>query len=290
MDFSQYENYGFDRVSAINLSTGYKERSYQAHWHPYGEIVLVGPGKTNVFMVNQHTYELVEGDFLLVWPMEMHGIIDADREKSLVIQFSNAFMNSLFDLQRIMHFYRNLHVLCINAHPQLVAGLTAIANRMKEIYLAAGPDRELRCCILLMEFMLTLDEHRDEFMPEIRSGDSYSYTDTVMRRLIMVTDYIKNNLTADDLSQGAMAQMAGISKDYFSRIFRSVTGMNYSKWLNTVRMEKAAELLADRDMTLTEIAMNAGFQSISSFNRVFRAEKGMSPGEYRALLAQPYRE
>ena len=287
MDFSQYENYGFDRFSAINLSTGYKERSYQAHWHPYGEIVLVGPGKTNVFMVNQRTYELVEGDFLLIWPMEMHGIIDADREKSLIIQFSNAFMNSLFDLQRIMHFYRNLHVLCINAHPQLVAGLTDIVNRMREIYLAAAPDRELRCCILLMEFMLTLDEHRDEFMPEIHSGDPYNCNDTVMRRLVMVTDYIKNNLTADDLSQGAMARMAGISKDYFSRIFRSVTGMNYSKWLNMIRMERASELLTHRDMTLTEIAMSAGFQSISSFNRVFRAEKGMSPGEYRALLDRP---
>ena len=287
MDFSQYENYGFDRFSAINLSTGYKERSYQVHWHPYGEIVLVGPGKTNIFMVNQRTYELVEGDFLLIWPMEMHGIIDADREKSLIIQFSNAFMNSLFDLQRIMHFYRNLHVLCINAHPQLVAGLIDIANRMKEIYLAAAPDRELRCCILLMEFMLTLDEHRDEFMPEIHSGDPYSCNDTVMRRLVMVTDYIKNNLTADDLSQGAMARMAGISKDYFSRIFRSVTGMNYSKWLNMIRMERASELLINRDMTMTEIAMSAGFQSISSFNRVFRAEKGMSPGEYRALLDRP---
>ena len=287
MNFSQYENYGFDRFSAINLSTGYKERSYQAHWHPYGEIVLVGPGKTNVFMVNQRTYELVEGDFLLIWPMEMHGIIDADRERSLIIQFSNAFMNSLFDLQRIMHFYRNLHVLCINAHPQLVAGLTDIVNRMREIYLAAAPDRELRCCILLMEFMLTLDEHRDEFMPEIHSGDPYSCNDTVMRRMVMVTDYIKNNLTADDLSQGAMARMAGISKDYFSRIFRSVTGMNYSKWLNMIRMERASELLTHRDMTMTEIAMSAGFQSISSFNRVFRAEKGMSPGEYRALLDRP---
>ena len=46
MDYSQYENYGFDRFSAFNLSTGYEERSYQAHWHSYGEIVLVGPGKT----------------------------------------------------------------------------------------------------------------------------------------------------------------------------------------------------------------------------------------------------
>lgn len=284
MDYSQYENYGFDRVSAFNLSTGYEKRSYQAHWHSYGEILLVGPGKTNIFMVNQKTYELVEGDFLLIWPTEMHAIIDADRKESLVIQYSNAFMNTLFDLQRIMHFYRNLHVLCIKAHPELVGRLRAIAEKMKTIFFSSSADRELRCCMLLMEFMLTLDEHREEFAPEIRSGDPYSYTDTVMRRMLMVTDYIKNNLTADDLSQGAMAEMAGISKDYFSRIFRSVTGLNYSKWLNLIRLEKAAELLADKDMTLTEIAMLSGFQSISSFNRVFHTEKGMSPGEYRALL------
>ena len=284
MDYSQYENYGFDRVSAFNLSTGYEKRSYQAHWHSYGEILLVGPGKTNIFIVNQKTYELVEGDFLLIWPTEMHAIIDADRKESLVIQYSNAFMNTLFDLQRIMHFYRNLHVLCIKAHPELVGRLRSIAEKMKTIFFSSGADRELRCCMLLMEFMLTLDEHREEFAPEIRSGDPYSYTDTVMRRMLMVTDYIKNNLTADDLSQGTMAEMAGISKDYFSRIFRSVTGLNYSKWLNLIRLEKAAELLADKDMTLTEIAMLSGFQSISSFNRVFHTEKGMSPGEYRALL------
>lgn len=284
MDYSQYETYGFDRVSAFNLSTGYEKRSYQAHWHSYGEFLLVGPGKTNIYMVNQKTYEMTEGDFLLVWPMEMHAIIDADRKESLVIQFSNAFINSLFDLQRIMHFYRDLHVVCINAHPELVAKLRALADRMKEIWFAAGSDRELRCCMLLMEFMLTLDAYREELAPEIGSGDPYSYTDSVMRRIIMVTDYIKNNLTADDLSQGAMAEKAGISKDYFSRIFRSVTGMNYSKWLNMIRLEKATELLADKKMTLTEIAMLSGFQSISSFNRVFRAEKGMSPGEYRALL------
>ena len=286
MDYSQYEDYGFDRVSAFNLSTGYRERSYQTHWHSYGEIVLVGPGKTNVFMVNQETYELVEGDFLLIWPMEMHAIIDADREKSLVIQFSNAFMNSLFDLQRITHFYRNLHVLCIHSHPELVSRLRTIADRMKEVFLAGGADRELRCCMLLMEFMLILDEHREEFAPEIRNS-AYSYTDTVLRRMIMVTDYIKNNLTADDLSQSAMAEMAGISRDYFSRIFRSITGTNYSKWLNTIRLDKATELLADRERTLTEIAMLSGFQSISSFNRVFRAEKGVAPGEYRALMLSP---
>ncbi|MBR3016885.1 MAG: AraC family ligand binding domain-containing protein [Clostridia bacterium] len=104
MNYSQYENYGFEKISAFNLSTGHAGRSYPAHWHSYGEILLVGPGETNVFQINRDTYRLTEGDFLLIWPMEMHAIIDADRKESLVIQFSNAFINSLFDLRRIMHF------------------------------------------------------------------------------------------------------------------------------------------------------------------------------------------
>ena len=284
MDFNRYENYGFDRISAFNLATGFKDRNYHAHWHSYGEIVLVGPGENNVFRVKQKTYALAEGDFLLIWPMEVHEIVDANREESLIIQFSYAFINSLFDLQRIMHFYRSLHVLCIHAHPQLVSQLRAITDQMKDIYFSAAPNRELRCCMLLMEFMLALDQHREDFASEMKMGDPYSYTDTTTRRMIMVTDYIKNHLTADDLSQGAMATLAGVSKDYFSRIFRSITGMNYSKWLNTVRLEKATSLLAQPGMSLTEIAMHSGFQSISSFNRVFREEKGMSPRDYRMLF------
>ena len=283
MDYSKYVTYDFDKSSAFHMSTGYRERNYQMHWHSYGEIMIVGPGDKNIYRVNRDVYELVEGDLVLIWPMEMHEVIDANRKESMVIQFSNGFVNSLFDLRRIMHFFRNLHVVCINAHPELTAELTDITDRMKEIFFSDGHDRELRCCMLLMEFMLTLDEHRAEFAPEMSSARDH-YTEDIMRRMISVTDYIKNNLTSDDLSQAAMADMAGISKDYFSRIFKSVTGMNYSKWLNMIRLEKATELLTLKNCTLTEIAMLSGFQSIPSFNRVFRSEKGMSPGEYRALF------
>ncbi len=287
MDFSQYETYDFDRYSVFNLSTGYQDRSYQAHWHSYGEIVLVGPGQTNVFMVNQQQYHLVEGDFLLVWSMEVHAIVDADREKALVIQFSNAFMNSLFDLQRIMHFYRSLHVICVSSHSQLAAELKTLAGQMEKVFFSQAADRELRCCMLLMDFMLRLDAHRDEFASELAGLERYTYSDSVTRRLVMVTDYIKHNLTADDLSLAAMAEMAGVSPEYFSRIFHSITGMNYHKWLNLIRLEKAVSLLAHQDISLTDVAMLSGFQSISSFNRVFHEAKGMAPGEYRALFLDP---
>ena len=284
MDFSRYEKYEFDSSSAFNMATGHKERSYKNHWHSYGEIILVGPGETNIFSVNQSTYNLIEGDFILAWPMEMHSIVDADRENALIIQFSNAFVNSLFDLQRIMHFYRNLHVICINSHPDLVKELTEIAYKMKDVFYSGQSNRELTCCMLLMEFMKVLDEHREEFVPELSVEGRDPYEDDVMHRMMLVTDYIKNNLTADDLSQGAMAQMAGISREYFSRIFKNVTGMNYTKWLNMIRLEKATELLTNEKMSLTEVAMLSGFQSIPSFNRVFHEDKGMSPGEYRSLF------
>lgn len=283
MDFSQYEMQGLHDVGAINIFMGNQGRNYKRHWHSYGEIILVGPGDRHIFMVNQNTYDLVSGDFVLVWPREMHEVVDTNLEEALIIQFSNAFMNSLFDLQRIMHFYRNLHVLCVNNHRQLVLQLQEIVHKMRDIFFSDSSDKELRCCMLLMEFMLTLDEHKNEFAPEINSLDNNGYNEDIMRRMISVTDYIKNNLTADDLSQATMAKMAGISKDYFSRLFKTVTDTNYSKWLNMIRMEKATELLSLDNRPLTEVAMLAGFQSIPSFNRVFRAEKGMSPGEYRSL-------
>ena len=286
MDYSKYEIYDFDNSSAFNMSSGYKERSYKTHWHSYGEIILVGPGDTNVFKVNQSTYKLVEGDFVIAWPMEMHAIVDADRKDSLVMQFSNAFLNTLLDLQRIMHIYRNLHVICINTHPELAEKLRKVTMQMRDIFFSGGANRELKCCMLLMEFMLILDEHREELSPELNLNSQNAYEDDVMRRMMMVTDYIKNNLTADDLSQGAMAEMAGISRDYFSRIFKNITGMNYSKWLNMIRMEKATELLSHNNMTLTEVAMYSGFKSIPSFNRVFHDEKGMAPGEYRTLFVE----
>lgn len=286
MDYSKYEIYDFDNSSAFNMSSGYKGRSYKTHWHSYGEIILVGPGDTNVFKVNQSTYKLVEGDFVIAWPMEMHAIVDADRKDSLVMQFSNAFLNTLFDLQRIMHIYRNLHVICINTHPELAEKLRKVTMQMRDIFFSGGANRELKCCMLLMEFMLILDEHREELSPELNLNSQNAYEDDVMRRMMMVTDYIKNNLTADDLSQGAMAEMAGISRDYFSRIFKNITGMNYSKWLNMIRMEKATELLSHNNMTLTEVAMYSGFKSIPSFNRVFHDEKGMAPGEYRTLFVE----
>lgn len=283
MDYKSYEMNSFDLGSAFSMSTGLQGRSYQKHWHFQGQIILAGAGDDNVYMVNQTVYHLAEGDFILAWPMETHEIIDADRKDALIIQYGNSFMNSHYDLQMIMYYFRNLHAIKRENHPELMERLGVIVSKMKEIYLSNVVDREIRCCMLLMDFMLALDEHRDEFTSELKRERRNHYNENTLRHVLKVTDYVKSHLTEEDLSQAAMAEMAGISKDYFSRIFKNVTGENYGKWLNHVRLEQAKECLIQKDKSITEAAMLSGFKSVASFNRVFQEETGMSPSEYRSL-------
>ncbi|MBO4458368.1 MAG: helix-turn-helix transcriptional regulator [Butyrivibrio sp.] len=281
MDLSRYEPFPFQDTHAFNLATGSDKRSFPSHWHSFGEIILVGPGKKNIYKIGQKVYNLVEGDIVLIWPMEMHEIVDADRTCSIILQFSSGIADAVFDFKRIIHYYHNLHVVCINTHRKLALKLGDIARKMRDTFRSNNSNKEMLCTMLLFEFMLTLDEHKQELSGELTQSPS-AVTSELFFKMIAVTDYIKNNLTNDMLTQAEMAKRAGISKDYFSRIFKEITGLNYNKWLNLIRVEKAVELMANVNISLTEIAMLSGFQSISSFNRVFKEQKNMSPSEYRA--------
>ena len=156
---------------------------------------------------------------------------------------------------------------------------------MRDTFRSNKNNKEILCTKLLFDFMMLLDDHKQELSGELTDNYYASVTDELFFKMVKVTDYIKNNLTDDNLTQSEMAKRAGISKDYFSRIFKEITGLNYNKWLNLIRVEKAAELMSNDDMSLTEIAMLSGFQSISSFNRVFKEQKNMSPSEYRASFS-----
>ncbi len=286
MDPSGYEYFSFRNTRAINVARGVPERSFPSHRHSFGEIIVAGKGSKNIYRINDTLYTLTEGDIILVWPMELHEIVDADRSDSIVIQYSNVFADALFDFKRIITLYHGLHIVCINSHRKLAEKLISIAQRIRKTWDDGKPNREMRCSILLMKFMLVLEEHHKELEKDIRNDGGKTISEETLFSLMSVTDYIKNNLTSDDLSQTAMAERAGISRDYFSRIFKEVTGSNYNRWLNAVRVEKAVSLLPEEGLSLTEIAMLSGFKSIPSFNRVFAQFKNAPPSVYRRMIKE----
>jgi AraC-like DNA-binding protein len=86
----------------------------------------------------------------------------------------------------------------------------------------------------------------------------------------------------EELSLTRVAKAAETSANYLSEKFKEAVGINFVQYVARTRYEKAAALLGDADLRVSEIAFAAGFQSLSQFNRVFKKFSGKSPTEYRA--------
>jgi AraC-like DNA-binding protein len=86
----------------------------------------------------------------------------------------------------------------------------------------------------------------------------------------------------EELSLARVAKAAETSANYLSEKFKEAVGINFVRYVARARYEKAAALLREGDLRVSEIAFAAGFQSLSLFNRVFKKFSGKSPTEYRA--------
>ena len=88
----------------------------------------------------------------------------------------------------------------------------------------------------------------------------------------------------DDLTLTQVAQSVNTSAFYFCKMFKKTTGMTFTDYLARVRVEKVKNLLLNPHKRVSEAAFEAGFQSLSQFNRVFRKIAGESPSTYRDRL------
>lgn len=88
---------------------------------------------------------------------------------------------------------------------------------------------------------------------------------------------------AETITLEVIAEKLHISPVYLSVIFKSETGMNYSKYLASVRIEKSKELLKNCDFNLTQIANAVGYDTTNYFSKLFKRHIGLRPTEYRRL-------
>jgi AraC-like DNA-binding protein len=86
---------------------------------------------------------------------------------------------------------------------------------------------------------------------------------------------------AEDFSLDALASALGYNKSYLCIVFKRDTQITINDCLNTIRIRKAAELIAYSDNDLSRIAAMCGFSTVSHFNRVFLKHVGTTPGQCR---------
>jgi len=103
--------------------------------------------------------------------------------------------------------------------------------------------------------------------------------------VLAVQEHIRHHLNGD-LRLEALADFAGYSPYFFHRIFKRETGETLKSFIDRLRLEHAQQgLRANR--TLEAVADSIGMESASYFNRFFRKQTGMTPGQWRALAGKP---
>jgi AraC-like DNA-binding protein len=87
------------------------------------------------------------------------------------------------------------------------------------------------------------------------------------------------------LPLGELAGMAAMSRSHFSHMFHAVVGMSLRDYVRDLRLKQAHHFLVDSRLSLTTIAVDAGFYDLPHFDKAFRHRIGLSPQEFRRRYA-----
>lgn len=98
-----------------------------------------------------------------------------------------------------------------------------------------------------------------------------------------VCAYIQNHLE-DELTIARLCEQMFVSRSYFCRCFRELTGSTFCQYLTGQRLSRARLLLVSTSLSMDEIAAKCGFRSQAYFSSVFRGEMGMTPSVFRRTL------
>ncbi len=133
---------------------------------------------------------------------------------------------------------------------------------------------------LVLMYKLSLSENA-----KVLASNSFAQSEAggESDRVKKVKRYIYDHFK-DDVSLTSMAELAEMSPSAFSRFFKSQTGSTLSDYIIDIRLGNAAHLLVDTAKSVSDICNECGFNNQSNFNRIFKAKRGVTPRDFRAMF------
>lgn len=110
-------------------------------------------------------------------------------------------------------------------------------------------------------------------------GVSYQTDDQIVK----ILDYIRSNIR-EDLTNTALADRFHMHPNHFIRLFKSKTDVTPAKYIVSLRMELAKNLLEESKLMISEIMEEIGMDDLSHFSKLFKKHYGVSPRQYRQFL------
>lgn len=252
---------------------------YPLHWHNATELVYNASGVCRLNAAGTE-YQLYEGDLLLIPSGEIHEITSCTRDgKRYFIQFNISALDGFGSINDIKPFMKKIIKIIKtddttfhNAVERCVAELISEYEKKDYAYALSLNARIFDILVLISRSMAAKAGLVDSTNCDSKIAG--------LSKINLALDYIEKNyptqITLKDVSSAA-----GFSEYYFSRLFKEYTGQNFLSYLNSFRVKQAEKLLRSSDKQIADIALEAGFNSLVTFNRIFRKVKGCPPSLYR---------
>ena len=275
LDYKENRKQGTDEfpVAFYHLEPSSPRYEMPYHWHPQQEIIRIISGKFRLILDGE-IHELHQGDIVYIRDGISHGGTPENCvyecivfDLKLLQKSQNACTTLVKKLSK--HEYL-IEPMRLGEIPKLVDIVDALFEAMSSA--AEGYELEtIGALYLLFGYIFRHKIYRQS------KNTSEMRRQTVKFKLAL--DYIETHYN-ENITLTDMANAAGMNPRYFCRFFKEMTDRTPNNYLNYYRIECACEQLASGKISVTEAAINNGFNDISYFIKAFRLQKGVTPGEY----------
>lgn len=272
----------------VRLYVNTQVENYPMHWHTDIEIIMPIENIYTI-VIDKTSYLLNPGDIIIIPSGELHELFAPISGKRIIMLFDNSILNSLSSIDSISNgFYPCITIRSDDEKPYHKQ-LTSLIEQITDEYIKRAPLFETTIYSLFMYFLVIVGRNCiNQDLPNInvKKQKQHQYID----KFLSVCNYINEHCT-EDVTVNQLATLAGFSRYHFSRLFNAFLGVSYYDYLMKRRIMHAEALLCDPNLSIVEIAMQSGFNSLATFNRNFRTIKKCTPSEYRSMYSsQLYNE
>lgn len=247
--------------SGITIIRNGNPPSFPLHWHEHLEFHFLVRGRLKIRCGNQ-IFDLTENDCLIINANELHEVFAGEDCECFQFKLHPSF----FDQK---HYVFN----------NLLHDDTVISIMSKIIALHQNTDDESLYTVKGYIFHL-IGYLCGNYTTKVLSPNALQQNNDKIQKLNAIASYLHAHY-ATDIKLETLAEMSHYTYSYFSSAFKELFGMPVTKYLLSIRINKASTLLLTTGMNITQIAAFSGFSDTNYFARAFKKETGLSPSEYR---------
>ncbi len=260
----------------------YSEKVYcvEPHYHKEYELFWLSEGEM-LLGTDKEKYVITPGTMVLIEPNIAHYANDTDKSKQhhfYTLTFDISALGSIDDPCRAAVESIKINRL-LKIPKYILADSEKIFHMMK--------NNEFGAEIKLKGLLYNIISHILQSKQFIQHSDPKIDRIHSIAAINMVIDYIKNHYK-EKISFKALLSNVSYSESHMRRLFKEKTGLSFIDYVNKYRVEKSCIDLLYSDKSISDIAVDNGFNNVQYYSKIFKMFTNTTPGQYRKWVNQKY--